>query len=167
MDRDQGTRGVYQRSVGRRAADNDGMPLRDGAGVCAYTIPRLEKKSMQEDEWTSKVLQQLLYLCSAQPDMPADYRPAVRTRSPKSLGAPVPTVWDVGAALRGVYARPTAVRAASHTGSNSPKRPHIRRAHWRHYWIGPEHNGELIVKWIPPTLIRAEGELPAVRRRVL
>lgn len=38
-------------------------------------------------------------------------------------------------------------------GSRHPVRPHIRKAHYHHYWIGPRSNEERerIVRWIPPT----------------
>lgn len=38
------------------------------------------------------------------------------------------------------------------------KRPHSRRGHWHHYWVGPK-NGErsLILKWIAPTVIHEDA----------
>jgi hypothetical protein len=41
-------------------------------------------------------------------------------------------------------------------------RPHIRRAHWHHYWIGPRaapaEERELVVRWLPPILVNVEEE---------
>lgn len=34
--------------------------------------------------------------------------------------------------------------------------PHIRAAHWHHYWVG-EGRTELIVKWLPPTFVNSNG----------
>ena len=46
-------------------------------------------------------------------------------------------------------------------------RPHVRRAHWHHYWVG-EGRTALEVRWIKPTLVLPEGrkevELATVRR---
>ena len=45
----------------------------------------------------------------------------------------------------------------SKTGSRAggTKAPHIRGAHWHHYWTG-EGRTELIVKWLPPTFINKD-----------
>ena len=43
----------------------------------------------------------------------------------------------------------------SKSRKSSPKSPHIRSAHWHHYWSG-EGRTELIVKWIPPTYINKD-----------
>lgn len=44
----------------------------------------------------------------------------------------------------------------SETGS--AKRPHARRGHWHHYWIGPKDKPQerkLILRWVAPTMIHA------------
>lgn len=47
------------------------------------------------------------------------------------------------------------------------KRPHVRCAHWHHYWTGPGKT-ELTLKWLAPTIVNGESDdLPAVGRRVL
>ena len=49
-------------------------------------------------------------------------------------------------------------RASSHSSPQGStgftKRPHSRRGHWHHYWVGPR-DGErsLILKWVAPTII--------------
>ena len=43
------------------------------------------------------------------------------------------------------------------TGTGRTVRPHIRRAHWHHYWTGPGRKS-LEVRWIQPTLVLADGE---------
>ena len=46
-------------------------------------------------------------------------------------------------------------------------RPHVRRAHWHHYWVG-EGRTRLEVRWIEPTFVLPEGKrevkLATVRR---
>lgn len=40
----------------------------------------------------------------------------------------------------------------------SAKRPHARRGHWHHYWIGPKDKPQerrLILRWVAPTMIHA------------
>lgn len=52
-----------------------------------------------------------------------------------------------------------------------PKRPHIRRAHWAHFWAGKLDGSEvrrLILKWLAPLYINAKGEkeIPARMNRI-
>ena len=51
--------------------------------------------------------------------------------------------------------------SGNHTSSgsiaSSPKRPHMRRAHWHHYRTGVGR-ANLILKWLPPMMIH-EGEM--------
>ena len=61
----------------------------------------------------------------------------------------------VGAALRATSSHQSAVA----TGTGSAKRPHSRRGHWHHYWIGAksdESKRKIILKWVAPTFIHAE-----------
>lgn len=40
-------------------------------------------------------------------------------------------------------------------------RPHVRRAHWHHFWTGSADNKKLILRWVNSTLVNAdENELP-------
>ena len=51
------------------------------------------------------------------------------------------------------------------TGESFSPRPHMRRAHYHHFWTGP-HDGErkLIVRWLPPIPVnwKDDTELPTV-----
>ena len=47
------------------------------------------------------------------------------------------------------------------TETGSKKRPHSRRGHWHHYWIGSKSNPDdrkLIVKWVAPTIIHKDND---------
>lgn len=51
----------------------------------------------------------------------------------------------------------------SEIGSGSPRRyknrPHLRRAHWHHYWVG-EGRRKIVLKWINTMIVNAEdGEI--------
>lgn len=43
------------------------------------------------------------------------------------------------------------------TGTGRTVRPHVRRAHWHHYWVG-EGRTRLEVRWIEPTFVLPEGK---------
>lgn len=38
----------------------------------------------------------------------------------------------------------------------SPKRPHVRRGHWHHYWAGKKDDRQVILKWQPPTFVHGK-----------
>lgn len=54
-------------------------------------------------------------------------------------------------------ANTTCAESFSHCGSSHSVRPHVRRAHWHHYWVGEGHT-RLEVRWIEPTLVLANGK---------
>lgn len=119
-----------------------------------------------------------LYLCAdpdltrrGKPDAPRKPEP-VRSRGQWVMHpASGPLEWDVGvrigAALRAAYQREQTGGDAAPTGRQV--RPHVRRAHWHSYWIGPregERRREL--RWLPPITVAVEDldALPAVVRTV-
>ena len=59
----------------------------------------------------------------------------------------------VGAAIRKGYAAEKKERET--LGSHASKAPHVRRAHWHHYWTGARDSAEraLVLKWIPPVFV--------------
>ena len=44
--------------------------------------------------------------------------------------------------------------------AGSKKTPHVRRAHWHHYWTGSEKvgNRKLVIRWLPPMAIGSRSE---------
>ena len=71
--------------------------------------------------------------------------------------------YRIGSALRRVYRKYDTPSESSGKFRSSP-RPHIRRAHWHSYWIGPK-DGErkVILKWLPPVLVGGEQVIPTIR----
>lgn len=43
--------------------------------------------------------------------------------------------------------------------SGRKKSPHMRKAHWHHFWTGTKENRHLIIKWIPPMYINKQDAL--------
>jgi hypothetical protein len=119
----------------------------------------------------------LLYLCAAEADVP-DYTELRKRRTYDSnRNAKRAVTWTVGerigAAIRG-YKLPKEVPPSESdeqltAGTHNSPRPHMRRAHWHHYWIG-SRDGEraLVLKWIPPVPVNADfgGENPTVIKKV-
>lgn len=97
-----------------------------------------------------------LYLCSTDPDIVT----ASSTKAPRPKPAgPVqqPRVWEMGwrlgAQLRQARSpRPDSVSDAP--GQHRALTPHMRVAHWHHYWTGPL-DGErvLVLRWLHPIMV--------------
>ena len=120
----------------------------------------------------------LLYICSDEPDYGDKEPPIYHAPQPSKKGFMAkqkPAVWDVGVRIGA-----TLKRSQQDTRSDTDReltdksvRPHLRRAHWHGYWIGPKNEPTqrwFIHKWIPPLLINAESydadQAPTVIRRI-
>lgn len=72
-----------------------------------------------------------------------------------------PTTWEVG--WKQGEAFRTAMRSPSQGGAHASPRPHIRRAHWHHFWEGPRSGARrLVVRWLPPTFVGTGEIIPTV-----
>lgn len=123
-----------------------------------------------------KLLPLVVYICAAESDVMVA-KPAEKTEKEKAGSHAEPPVRDryaevqawnvgyrIGPAIRKYYENRKAETASGeHSGSHTPKRPHIRRAHWHHFWAGAENNRHLIVKWISPIFVNVgqDTDLPA------
>ena len=99
-------------------------------------------------------------------------RPIVQSsngRKPKRIAI---KAYQVGYALGKSFEEQMKARTISSGQTTGPTggltvRPHVRRAHWHHYWVG-EGRTVLEVRWIKPTLVlpgdKREVELATVRR---
>lgn len=118
-------------------------------------------------------LQLVLYLCAVNAEIVPD--PEQRTTMRRTSGPPRDRYaevrkWDagfrVGAAIRAQIPGPASIAEARPAGAQTPKRPHMRRGHWHHFWIGPKSDParrRLILKWLPPIFVGPAGEeLPVV-----
>ncbi len=140
----------------------------------------------------SRLVSVLLYICSEDSEVEDPRQPGrapspavarrVKKRLPSVFAAREATEWRVawrlGARIRQESetdpgpARTQGATIAKLAGT--PKRPHLRRAHWHSFWRGPRaperaDERELVVRWIPPLPINARGsseDLPAVVRPV-
>jgi hypothetical protein len=79
--------------------------------------------------------------------------------------------WDVGtrigAALRRAYH--VQQQSGGSEGQGSAVRPHIRRAHWHGYWLGPKNGPRKFdLRWLPPIAVNIDdvGEMPTTIRPV-
>lgn len=115
----------------------------------------------------------VLYLCSdpSERDLEAETDPAARPANPvprktkrgtRLHAAPEPTVWRTGFRLgERLRAAERAASGADGAGETASVRPHVRRAHWHSFWVGPKADPEarkLELRWLAPILVGADGE---------
>lgn len=108
-------------------------------------------------------VQLLLYICADNADIEENpkqksiYRPTSRIRDQfKEVRQ-----WDVGVKIGASLRKAKSQSAQSH--SDMPpltrqykNRPHIRRAHWHHFWTGSRDNPKLILRWVSSIVVNAE-----------
>ena len=120
----------------------------------------------------------LLYLCALnaeigdgrrQPERP---QPKRTKRGERLFPPDRPTVWDVGLRL-GAALRQAGVLGTENAPNDvigrarGPVRPHIRRAHWHTYRVGPG-KADARLKWLPPILVNiADPEALPVTVRIV
>jgi hypothetical protein len=121
----------------------------------------------------------LLYMCSQS----ADYRDASGLRNAPGKPVPVrtsngprlfppenPTIWETGYRMGAPLRCAAKHTFVEHGTSRASPTPHIRRAHWHSFWLGPRNSAaerRLALRWLPPiavALSTPEQLVPAVRR---
>jgi hypothetical protein len=127
-------------------------------------------------ERVSPMLATLLYLCS----QTAEYRePAARQACRPTNPIPRkvkdgwrlfppdrPRVWMVGEQIGAAIRRGREAVRTWEAGDRKGPRPHVRGAHWHHFWTGPKkRDRKLVLKWLPPIPVAMEEDTPEARMR--
>ena len=134
------------------------------------------------DDVVRPLISLVLFLCTRNDDLVAgdngdESRPSRPTANLTGRGPVFPTPteprrWDVGYRIGAALQR--AHRSQESVGpgrpGRAPMRPHIRRAHWHRYWIGPRNepdNRSMLARWIPPIAVAmGDDDLPTTIRPV-
>lgn len=109
-------------------------------------------------------VQLLLYICAENADVEENpkqksiYRPTSKVRDQfKEVRQ-----WDVGVKI-GASLRKVKRQTGEPQSTDMPpairkfkNRPHVRRAHWHHFWTGPRDNPKLILRWVSSIAVNAE-----------
>lgn len=113
------------------------------------------------------MLNMVLYVISAEDDAEVTYRPPSASRGQKVGRRTNPETHHVlGARMGRAIGAAKVVAFGSGKGDGTRTvSPHVRRAHWQHYWTGKRKGrddgrfgDELVVRWIPPVFVNGEGE---------
>lgn len=159
-------------AYGRSAMARGGL----GGGLLE---PLLKKALGAQSDVFRQVVNLLLYLCA---DDTPDAGSTVQRRRDGQAGAQAVTAsgisqtilvgYRIGAVIRkGMHSDKGAqedAREGQPSGHASPV-PHVRRAHWHHFWHGPKDDPakrELVLKWVPPVLVGAQDEHTATIHHV-
>lgn len=107
------------------------------------------------------------YLCSANADIVPSYKPQRGLKRNNAKRRSQATWHDVGYRIGSELRSYNRARSVSSEHLGGTVRPHMRRAHWHHYWTGPR-DGErkLVLKWLPPTMVGVGGIESATGHKV-
>lgn len=146
-----------------------GKSLKDSMDCDVRPIPL----GIQTDEFGDTLelaeycLKLVLYLCSDNKDVIPAVEPK-RTENPnetvlQKVKPSTVNTWKVGAQMIRIFKkfRGSAVKASQQEAeSHSKRRPHLRKAHWHHYWTGSKQDPQgrrLVLKWIQPVFINDDS----------
>ena len=134
-----------------------------------------EQKSMEfydEAYHNLKMAIQVAYYLSAQNAMIREIKTPKAKRPRRPDGKPMNLrQWEVGYRISTPFldkerSLSETVSLPDEASAGTSPRPHIRRAHWHHYWAGPGKT-QLIVKWLEPVWVNGNSEdIIAVEHRV-
>lgn len=160
-----------------------GATVADALAAQAQQTQRVGSHALDapDEEWTAalgmgraevmaRLLSLVLYLCSEDTDVARRQVPTA-TASPRPSARRETAVLSAGFRLGAALRTATTAQARStDEGSGRRVAPHLRRAHWHHYWAGSEarQNRHLKLHWIPPVSVNADlrDELVTVVRPV-
>lgn len=156
----------------------DGATIKDGVNKAAEEVLKngsntkfAECYSMIMQDIFSKLIHLILYLCANNKEITEDPKQKTITKIPterkyiKDKFREI-RMWNCGVTTGSIIRKINnnkKVYQSVNTNKNSsiavgtPKRPHSRKGHWRHFWIGKRDTEErkLVLKWVAPMFIHA------------
>lgn len=132
------------------------------------TIKSLTMEFEEERQLVINALLFAAYLSSEQPDVTENEAQKALYRPSQKARYSAVRKWDVGVryTTERKKRREEMHSAGTGKGRRSP-RPHIRKAHWQSYRVGPGRKGQKVL-WIAPTMvgIKQSEQLPVVVREM-
>lgn len=119
-----------------------------------------------QSQVVARLLQLVLYVCAENADVVENPEQQKITRKPLAGTRPKDVYreirkWDVGVKI-GKLIRSQKYYENSGAGNHSgtSKRPHVRRGHYHHFWVGSEKDGtkRLILRWVAPTFVNGTAD---------
>lgn len=147
----------------------------EARGLAPLEAPNGESPMSALLRMLEPVISLLLFICSQAQEIgdgtrrPANPQPKRVRGEWRLFPADRPTTWDVGMRLGAALRRAYQVEEIGPGGTHAGPRPHIRRAHWHTFWLGPRDGDRRAdLRWLPPIPVNVDdvGQLPAVVRKV-
>lgn len=163
---------------------HEGWTVSDGINDAMKQVPNFpfeEAAALWKDILSShvnKYIQLLLYICAQNADISEAKGQKHRTErgaiaNPKDTYREI-RQWDVGVKIAKI------IRKSKENGAepkprisggkhNSP-RPHTRRGHWHHFWVGSRtdpDNRKQIIRWVAPTFVGGDTSNVIVTENIL
>lgn len=131
----------------------------------------------QSKSFAEKAMQLILYICSINADINENPQQKSINRKSSHISEPKDVLrevrkWDVGYRIGKIirdsdkpYIKETGTDSSNHS-KHTMKRPHTRRGHFHHFWVGSktDNTRKLVLKWVAPMFINSSlnEELPAI-----
>ncbi|EMO53904.1 AcrVA2 family anti-CRISPR protein [Leptospira noguchii] len=122
----------------------------------------LELIKIPQLDFLHKLLPLILYICADNSEIsgPYSYNKYIqKTRYKKEFElkqADNVVVWDVGKEL-GIKIKKYKQSVGFKDMGPKEKSPHIRRAHWHHFWTGNSEERKLILRWLSPIPVNLDN----------
>lgn len=149
----------------KRTIESATVSLIDRDILSGLLPARLSPKKAAHDHFNiaRKLFPILIYLCSKEADIIERGAGEKRKRKDSS-----PKIYDVGAKIGAAIKEYRYAYDQESIPGTGTRAPHMRKAHWHSFWIGPK-SGErhLIVKWLPPIPVGVSEGLslsPTIRK---
>lgn len=134
----------------------------------------LDNIAQLQSQVVARLLQLVLYICAENADVSENPEQRKITRKP-SAGMPPKDVfreirkWDVGVKIGKMIRQQKYYGSGASGHSGASRRPHVRRGHYHHFWVGSEKDGtrRLILRWIAPTFVNGSADDVVVTRNIL
>ncbi|MGM9680365.1 MAG: AcrVA2 family anti-CRISPR protein [Eubacteriales bacterium] len=178
--------GISLHLVGKTVADGIAESIRyakksyqtivDAVGARQAEAARREFERIS-GQFVPAAIQLILYLCAENAEIAENPEQKQITRRTPQIKDQFREIrsWDVGQRY-GVRIRKfrSSRRGSSDkgpgTGTHASPSPHMRRAHWHHFWVGKRDSDErqLVLRWLPPIFVAgdddAEDTIPTVNK---
>lgn len=168
--------------LGENYTISDG--INEGVELCLKNMPTKPSKNECEYlrktlyEHISRKIQLVLYICAENAEIEESQKQKSITRKPPKNSKPKDTFWEIRSWDVGVRFSKAIRKAAENSNMDAnpetleptetaeqqvpenpsnrkSPRPHARRGHWHHFWIGSskDNSRRLILKWIAPIFV--------------
>lgn len=133
-------------------------------GTISLTVEHINQYIDESYSLTCESVQLLLYICAENADIKEDEQQIKIFRPTSKVLDRYREIrkWNVGVKVGEVLRKNTERKKYENSNEENPQRrgygvrPHVRRSHWHHYWIGPKENQQLVLKWLPAIIVNPE-----------